>query len=67
LDTANEYCILAQHFYSDEVQAARTRRPSDAAETEIAAVADKAAVLKLGVMRYLKKVGEALQNATPVN
>lgn len=68
LDIANEYYILAQHFYSDEVQAARARRPSDAAEAEIAAVAYKAASLKLGVVKYLKRVGEVLQRkATPLS
>jgi hypothetical protein len=68
LDIAHEYCILAEHFYSDEVQTARARRPSDAAEAEIAAVACKAAALKFGVMKYLKKVGEVLrEKATPLS
>lgn len=68
LDSINEYYILAQHFYSDEVQAARARRPSDAAEAEIAVVARKAAALKLGVLKYLKKAGEALQKkVTPLS
>jgi len=68
LDIANEYHILAQHFYSDEVRAARARRPSDAAEAEIATVACKAASLKLGVIKYLKKTGEVLQKkATPLS
>ena len=60
--------VLAQHFYSDEVQGARARRPSDAAEAEISVVAGKAASLKLGVMTYLTKVAEALQKlALPLN
>jgi hypothetical protein len=68
LDSANEYYVLAQHFYSEEVQGARARRPSDAAEAEISAVAGKAASLKLGVMTYLTKVAEALQKvALPLN
>lgn len=68
LDTAHEYNLLAQHFYSDEVQAARAGRPSDSVEAEIAAVACKAASLKHGVMKYLKKAEEALQKKTaPLN
>lgn len=62
LDSASEYHLLAQHFYSAEVRAARARRPSDAAEAEIAAVAGKAASLKSAVMRYLRRVAEALQS-----
>lgn len=61
LDTANEYHILAQHFFSDEVQAARISRPSDVVEAEIAAVTRKATSFKLEVMKYLKKAAEALQ------
>jgi len=68
LDTAHEYKILAQHFYSDEVQAVRSGRASDTVEAEIAAVTCKAASLKHGVIKYLKKAGEALQNKTePLN
>jgi hypothetical protein len=68
LDTAHEYYILAEHFYSGEVQAARAMRPSDVTEAEIAAVARKAASLKLAVLKYLNKVGEALrEKAAPAN
>jgi hypothetical protein len=65
LDIASEYNVLAQHFYSEEVQGARARRTSDAAEAEIAAVASKAASLKLGVLTFLTKVAEALQKTAP--
>jgi hypothetical protein len=61
LDSASEYHILAQHFFSDEVQAARISRPSDVVEAEIAAVTRKATSFKLEVMKYLKKAAEALQ------
>lgn len=61
LDTANEYRILAQHFFSAEVQAARISRPSDVVEAEIAVVTRKATSFKLEVIKYLKKAAEALQ------
>jgi hypothetical protein len=62
LDMANEYFILAQHFYSKEVRAARIERPSDAVEAEIAAVSRKAASLKADVIDYLKRAEETLEN-----
>jgi hypothetical protein len=65
MDTANEYFVLAQHFYDDEVRAARTGRPSDAVEAEVAAVSLKSASLKGSVMEYLKKAQDVLQRPGP--
>ncbi len=61
LDIVNEYDILAGHFFSGEVQEARIERPSNLVEAEIAAVAGKAASLKLEMMEFLNAVKEALQ------
>jgi hypothetical protein len=63
LDTANEYSILAQHFYSNEVRAVRVRRPSDAVESEIKAVSRKAVSLKAGVIEFLGKVADAFKGS----
>lgn len=61
LDKANDYSLLANHFFDPRVETARIERPSDAVKAEVAAVSGEAASLKASVITYLQNVENALR------
>lgn len=55
-DQASQYRVLAGHFFSRSVQAARKERTSDKVDLEVEAVSNKASDLKEKIIEHIDRV-----------
>lgn len=65
LDRASQYKVLAGHFFSKEVQAARRGRTSDLVDAEVEAVSTRATNLKKDILEYVDKLVTTLKEPGP--
>jgi hypothetical protein len=65
LDRAAQYKVLALHFFSRQVQAARRGRTSDAVDAEVEAVSERAADLKKDIIDYIDELRRELSQLGP--